>query len=74
MTLKRSSTPASTICRLLVDLVVKLGLALCLEDDPDHTSVCTDATGDALAQLLVRKRPLKPGDREPRPRRGSSGF
>jgi hypothetical protein len=65
MTPRRSSTPTSTIRRLLVDLVVKFGLALCLEDDPDLTSVCTDATGDALAQLLVQKRRLKPGNREP---------
>jgi len=74
MTPRRSSTPASTIRRLLVDLVVKLGLALCLDPDPDLTSVCADATGDALAQFLVRKRRLKPEDREPRPGRGSSGF
>lgn len=49
-----------------------LSLALCLEDDPDLTSVCAHATGDALAQLLVRKRRLKPEDREPPPGRSSS--
>lgn len=74
MTPRRNPTPTSTIHRLLVDLIVKFGLALCLEDDPDLTSVCTDATGNTLAQLLVWKRRLKPKGRDPRPGRGSSGF
>lgn len=53
MAKKRTPTPASAIRRLLVDLVVRLGLALCLEDNPDLTNVCSDAAGDALTQLLV---------------------
>ena len=46
-------TPQPLIFRHLVGLVVRLGLALCLEDDPDLTTVCSDATSGALAQFLA---------------------